>query len=236
MDPFAATKDELLVEVIRLQRRNEELERLLEIGSLPEKVYKFLLDTIIALSATTREVEPETGEHQDRVASLAKEMAITLRLEENQIDACKIGAQLHDIGKVAHNILPLVLLGTSLDARQWRSMRSHPVIGGKILQEFRCPWKLADIVWDHHERLDGSGYPAKKHGNDISIEAGIVCVADVVEAMSTPRRYRQHTPGLDAALEHIYENKGVLYFPDAADACIAVFADGYMFPGTECVQ
>jgi len=240
MDPFAATKDELIIEVIRLRRRNEELERLMKVGSLPTKVYKFLLDTIIALSSTAREVEPDTGEHQDRVAELARLMAETLakplNLKQKQIDACSIGAQLHDIGKIAHNVLPLVLLDCGLNDDQWRDMKSHPIIGGRILQEFDCPWKLADIVWDHHERLNGSGYPAGKQGEDISIEAGIVCVADVVEAMSTPRRYRPQTPGLDAAHEHIYENKGILYYPDVVDACLAVFADGFMFSGTSCVQ
>jgi len=236
MDPFAATKDELIFEILRLRARNEELERLLKLGTIPAQVYKFLLDTIIALSTTAKEVDPDTGDHQDRVAALAKQMAMTLQLDQQKIDVCSIGAQLHDIGKIAHNILPLVISEKTLDENEWRDMKNHPIIGGRILKKFDCPWKFTDIVLDHHERLDGSGYPAGKKGDDISLETAIVCVADVVEAMSATRRYRQATPGLEIALNHVYEKKAILYHPDAVDACLAVFADGFVFPGTPCVQ
>ncbi len=189
------------------------------------------------MSSTVRQAEPDTAKHQDRVAVLAREMALELEFEAEVVDTIGIAAQLHDIGKIGKYVLPLVQFNGSLDEDQWRDMRSHPVIGAQILRSFDCPWRLYPIVWGHHERLDGSGYPEGLKGDDISLPTGVVSVADVVEAMSTSRGYRSETPGLDMALEHIFKNGGVLFHPDAVEACLNVFVKrDFDFPGVNYIQ
>lgn len=238
MDLSALSKNALIVEVIQLQceverlkRRNKELERLLELEVVPTEVYNFLVETIIALSSIIRQAEPGTGNHQDRVAILSRAMAIHMGLTQRQIDTCSIGGQLHDIGKIDVQLLPLVISGKKLNAKEWSDMQDHPEIGAEILDHFKCPWDINNIVKTHHERLNGSGYPIGKTAKDISLEARLVSIADVVEAMCTERPYREETPGLQRALEYIEENSGTLFDPDGVIACRELFEDkGFVFP------
>jgi HD-GYP domain-containing protein (c-di-GMP phosphodiesterase class II) len=139
------------------------------------------------------------------------------------VDAIRMAGSLHDIGKVA---IPTEILmrGRKLDEFEYGLVKRHPQIGYDMLKPIPFPTPIADIVLQHHEKLDGSGYPGGLKGDDILIEAKVICLADTVEAMVS---HRPHRPArsIDAALEEISRNRGVLYDPDAVDACVRLFRE-----------
>ena len=172
--------------------------------------------------------DPYTARHQSRVARLSVAIARELGLSENQIEGLKYAALLHDIGKLS---VPTQILSkpTKLSEEEFALIRSHSRKGYDILKQVDFPWPVAEIVYQHHERLDGSGYPRGLSGDQILLEARILAVADVVDAMVSHRPYRPAL-GLDKALEEIASGKGRLYDPDVADACIRLFREkGFSF-------
>ncbi len=134
-----------------------------------------------------------------------------------------MAAFLHDIGKIS---LPAEILSKAsrLSEVEFSLIKTHPQNGYDILKEIEFPWPVARMVWQHHERLDGSGYPLGISGEDILLGARIIAVADVVEAMASDRSYRP-MPGLEKALEEIGAQKGVLYDPAVVDACLRIFRE-----------
>ncbi len=170
--------------------------------------------------------DPGTAGHQDRVADLARSIAKDMGLSEIQVDAVRLAATIHDIGKISIPAEILAKPGKLTDA-EFRLIRLHPISGYDILKTVDLPWPVADIILQHHERIDGSGYPQGLKGEDILLEARIIGVADVVEAMASHRPYRA-TLGIDKALEEISAKKGTLYDPEAVDACLELFQEkGY---------
>ena len=132
-----------------------------------------------------------------------------------------MGGMIHDLGKIA---VPAEILSKPgrLTDTEFSLIKNHPQVGYNILKEIEFPWPVAQMVFQHHERINGSGYPQGLSGEDILPEAKILAVADVVEAMASHRPYRPAL-GIDTALEEISKNRGSLYDPDAADACLKVF-------------
>ena len=186
------------------------------------------LDGIIAaLTAAIELRDPYTAGHQLRVAELATAIGEEMGLCSDKIEAIRYAGLVHDIGKLA---VPAEILAkpSELTAAEYAIIKSHPEQAYDILKEIDFPWPVADIVLQHHERLDGSGYPQGLKGDEIRLESRIIAVADVVEAMSSHRPYRP-ARGIDAALEEIRRNKGKLYDPDVVDACLAVFEKGFAF-------
>jgi len=157
-----------------------------------------------------------TAGHQRRVAVLSAEIARHLGLNEHEVRGIELAASIHDIGKVA---LPseLLLKPGDLDEHEVAMLRSHVAYGYRILAGIAFPWPVADMVGQHHERMDGSGYPAGLKGDEILLGARIIAAADVVDEMGTPRQYRA-ARGLEAAIEEIRSGRGVLYDPDVVDA------------------
>ena len=140
------------------------------------------------------------------------------------MDFLRIVSTIHDIGKIA---VPAEILSkpTKLSDIEFSMIKVHPQAGYDILKDIEFPWPVAEVVLQHHERMDGSGYPKGLSGDDILLEARIVAVADVMEAMASHRPYRPAL-GLDVAIEEISKNRGRFYDPEVTDACLRLFKDG----------
>jgi len=166
-----------------------------------------------------------TAGHQKRVANLASAIAAKLNLPLHTIEGIHLSALIHDIGKIA---IPAEILTkpTGLSSFELAILRNHVQTGYDILKNIHFPWNIAQIVLEHHERLDGSGYPNGLKGDSICEEARIIAVADVVEAISSDRPYRK-SRGIDAALEEITDNSGKLYDSRAVNACLQVFQEDH---------
>jgi HD-GYP domain-containing protein (c-di-GMP phosphodiesterase class II) len=158
------------------------------------------------------------------VTDLAFAIAARMGLGNGQTQGLLTAAAIHDLGKVA---IPSGILHKpgKLTATEFTLIKSHPEIGFEVLKNINFAWPVAEIVLQHHERLDGSGYPQGLRGGDILLEARILAVADVVEAMASHRPYRP-AHGIDRALQEIAQNAGTLYDPAVVDACLQLFREG----------
>jgi putative nucleotidyltransferase with HDIG domain len=193
-----------------------------------EQVLRTIRGVARAIATVVEIRDPYTAGHQRRVSQLAVAIAREMGLPRERIEGLRVAALLHDIGKVR---VPSDILNKpgSLAGPERAIIQTHPEEGYRILKEIDFPWPVAEIVLQHHERLDGSGYPQGLKGEEILLEARILAVADVVEAMSCHRPYRPAL-GIDKALEEILKKKGVLYDPKVVDACLALFAEqGFAF-------
>ncbi len=188
-----------------------------------------VLNEIIQSMASIIEIkDPYTAGHQRRVADLARAIAARMKLPEEQVDGIHYAASMHDIGKIQ---VPAELLSkpTRLMNLEFEIIKTHPQIGYDILKNIDFPWPIAEIVYLHHERCNGSGYPRGLKNRDIMIEARILAVADVVEAITSHRPYRPALGG-EIAMEEIKHNRGILYDADVVDACVDLFtAGGFIF-------
>ncbi|HNR65112.1 MAG TPA: HD-GYP domain-containing protein [Atribacterota bacterium] len=169
-----------------------------------------------------------TAGHQLRVTKLAVAIAQEMNLSPDHVESVKIASQIHDIGKIG---IPSEILTkpTNLDSIEFSFIKEHPRMGYNILKDVDFSYPIADIILQHHERNDGSGYPQGITGESIILEAKIIAVADVVEAMTSHRPYRA-AMGIDAAMDEILKNKGTLYQPEIVDVCIKLFKEkGFNF-------
>ena len=181
-----------------------------------------------AIARIVEHKDPYTAGHQQRVADLARAVAAEMKLTPENIDAVRMAGLLHDLGKVS---IPSEILTkpTKLTAAEFELIMTHPQVAFDILRPIAFPWPVAEIIHQHHERTNGSGYPRGLKGDEILIEAKVLAVADVVEAMITHRPYRPARK-LEEALLEISANKGILYDPEAADACRRMLVDkGFAF-------
>jgi len=188
-----------------------------------ERVQKRLEETVNALASMTEKRDPYTAGHQQRVAQLAGAIAREMKLSEERIEGILVAATLHDIGKIYEPSEILSKPGI-LTEIEFLMMKVHPQIGYDILKNIEFPWPVATIVLQHHEKLDGSGYPQGLSNGAILLEARILAVADVVEAMASHRPYRAAL-GIESALKEISENRGTLYDTDAVDSCLRLFKE-----------
>lgn len=188
-----------------------------------EQMHDSLVGTVDAIARAVEARDPYTAGHQRRVASLACAIAKRMGLDEDRIEGIRMGATIHDIGKIQ---VPAELLvkPTKLTEIEYMMIQNHAPVGYEILKDIKFPWPVADIAHQHHERMDGSGYPQGLKGEEICLEARIVAVADVVEAMATHRPYKTAL-GIEVALDEIKQNKGILYDTEAVNACLEVFAE-----------
>lgn len=190
----------------------------------PEELLRMLNGTVEAMASLCEEIDPYTAGHQRRVARLACAIAKKMGLSDEQVYGIRVIGVVHDIGKMA---LPDEILSKPgvLNAEELSIVQTHPQVAYDVLKNLEFPWPVAQTVLQHHERVDGSGYPNKLAGEDIILEARILCVADVVESMVSHRPYRP-APGLEKAMEEIELNGGVLYDPMVADACSKLSSNG----------
>jgi len=186
-----------------------------------QKLQKIMEGTIGIIGNITEIRDPYTAGHQKNVSQIATFIAQEMKLPQDKIEGIRISSLVHDVGKIS---IPAEILNkpTKLSEIEYSLIRGHPQTGYDILKSIEFPWPIAKIVLQHHERLDGSGYPKNLKGDKIMLEARIIGVVDVVEAMSSHRPYRPAF-GIDAALKEISQNKGILYDPGVVDACLKLF-------------
>lgn len=186
-----------------------------------KKIQKFLVGSVHSILKTVEMRDPYTSGHQRRVTNLACAIAQEMGLPKDQIDGIRMAGIVHDIGKIYTPAEILTKPGPLTEA-ELSIIRTHPQIGYEILNEIEFPWPVAEIVLQHHERMLGDGYPAGLKGEQILLEARILAVADVVEAMSSHRPFRPAL-GLERALEEISRYRGFHYDPRVVDACLKLF-------------
>ena len=188
-----------------------------------EKLRKSIDGTIRALSTLVEIRDPYTAGHQRKVAQLACAIASRMGLPKNQIEGIRVASEIHDIGKIS---IPSEILAKprKLSAVEFEMIKEHPADGYNILSSIDFPWPIADMVLQHHERIDGSGYPNGLSGEEILLEAKIIAIADTVEAMASHRPYRE-ARGLNIALEELVENSGISYDSELVEVCLRLFKD-----------
>jgi PAS domain S-box-containing protein/putative nucleotidyltransferase with HDIG domain len=197
-----------------------------------DDLHASLEETVASLASTAEKRDPYTAGHQQRVERIACAIARELGFSEERIEGLHIAALLHDIGKIT---LPSEYLAkpTRLTSEEKALMKCHPEVGYQILKNIKFPWPVAEIVYQHHEHLDGSGYPRGLTDADILLEAKILSVADVVEAMSSHRPYRPSL-GINIALDEIRAGRGTRYHAPSVDACLLLILEKHLdFSSTE---
>jgi putative nucleotidyltransferase with HDIG domain len=205
----------LLVEIT--ERKHAE-------GALKEsyqKLQRALEGTIYALALTVEKRDPYTAGHQQRVTNLACAIAVEMGLSEEKINGIRMVGFIHDLGKI---YVPAEILSKpgQLTEMEFVIIKTHAKVGYDILKKVEFPWPVAQVIVQHHERIDGSGYPFGLSGENILLEAKIIGVADVIEAIASHRPYRPAL-GLDKALEEVSQKRGTLYDPEVVDACLRLF-------------
>ncbi len=200
-----------------------------ELASSFLKVRRAQEGTIAVLSRMVESRDVYTAGHQERVARLALALARRMGLTSETQEAVFMAGRLHDVGKIR---VPSEILNKPgrLSPLELAIVREHPQSGWEILRDIDFPWPVADIVLNHHERLDGSGYPRGLGAEALSLEARLIAVADVVEAMSAHRPYRP-APGIEAALDEIRRGAGTIYDEGVVTACLELFRKGFDFDG-----
>jgi putative nucleotidyltransferase with HDIG domain len=187
------------------------------------KLKKSIEDIIYTIGKITETRDPYTSGHQLKVSKLSTAIAQEMKLPPDKIEGIRIASLIHDVGKIS---IPSEILSkpSKLSETEYSLIKNHSQIGYDILKSIEFSWPIAQIVLQHQERLNGSGYPQGLKGDDILLEAKIIAVADVIEAMSSHRPYRPAL-GINKALEEISINRGILYVPEVVDACIKLFKE-----------
>jgi putative two-component system response regulator len=186
-----------------------------------ERLRLALKSTVQAIATVVEMRDPYTAGHQRRVADLARAIGAELGLSDDRLEGIQTAGMIHDIGKIR---IPTEILSkpSKLTVLEFDLIKTHVQAGGDILKDIEFPWPIARMILEHHERVDGSGYPGGLRGANLLPESRILAVADAVEAISTPRPYRPAL-GIEAALEEIVGKRGVLFDADAVDACVNLF-------------
>ncbi|HPN10130.1 MAG TPA: HD-GYP domain-containing protein [Syntrophales bacterium] len=191
-----------------------------------QKLRKTLGSTVQAIANVVETKDPYTAGHQRRVADLAVAIAVEMGLPPDRIEGLQIAGTLHDLGKISvpSEILTMPRMLTNIE---FQIIKNHARAGYEILKDIEFPWPIGRMVLEHHERIDGSGYPQGLPGSQLLLESQILMVADVVEAIASHRPYRP-SKGIEFSLEEIAKNRGILYNPETVDACLRLFREkGY---------
>jgi putative two-component system response regulator len=218
---------ELYLRVHRVLRERKNLEERnraeRENKKALERLKKAIGDIIFAMSRTMELRDPYTAQHQRRAAALAEAIGKQIGLDPIRLEGLSMGGFIHDLGKIS---IPSEILSkpAALTKIEYAIMKTHPQTGYDILKNIDFPWPLAEIALQHHERLDGSGYPSGLKGEQIIFEARIMAVADVVEAMTSHRPYRSAL-GVDQTLDYVAQGSGTVFDSVAVKACLNVFED-----------
>jgi HD-GYP domain-containing protein (c-di-GMP phosphodiesterase class II) len=209
--------DDLAFGIVTLRIRASEAQS-------AQRLLHSMEGTIMAMGAMVEMRDPYTAGHERRVSELSAAIACEMGLTESEVHGIRLAAAIHDLGKIQ---IPAEILAkpTKLTALEYEIIKGHPQAGYNILKEIDFPWPIARMVYQHHERIDGSGYPLGLQEPEISIGAKIMAVADTVEAMSSHRPYRPGL-GIDKALEEIMKNRGRHYDARAVDSCVKLFKEG----------
>jgi putative two-component system response regulator len=208
-----------------VEERSHELVITLETLNESQKKYAHILEqTIQAISLTIEKRDPYTAGHQMRVSQLSVLIAKEMELDENMIEGLRLGAMVHDIGKI---YIPSEILNRpgKLSDIEFMMIKTHSQVGHDIMVNVEFPWPVAEMIYQHHERMNGSGYPRGLKGNEILLEARILAVADVLESMASHRPYRPAL-SIEVAIEEIRGGAGTCFDADVAVACLRLFEKG----------
>jgi len=194
-----------------------------KVRSSYEKLKNAMNNTIKVMSSIIELKDPYTAGHQSRVTELACAIAIEMDLSRQKVDGLRASSLVHDIGKIT---IPAEILSKpgALNEIEFVMIKKHSTVGYDILKQIDFDWPIAEIVLQHHERINGSGYPHGLTGDKMMLESKILAVADVIEAMSSHRPYRPSL-GIEKALEEVSNNRGVLYDPAVVDTCTRIFRE-----------
>jgi len=213
----------ILQDITEHKRMDAELQRTLD------SLRKAFGATIQVMISAIEMRDPYTAGHQKRCADIARAIAMEMGFTQEKVDGIRMVGTIHDIGKLS---VPAEILTkpTKLTGLEFSLIKEHSLSGYEMLKDIESPWPLAEIIYQHHERMNGTGYPRNLKGDEILIEARIMAVADVVEAMASHRPYRAAL-GIKVALEEIEKNRGLLYDDAVVDACLRLFREnGYQLP------
>jgi putative methionine-R-sulfoxide reductase with GAF domain len=215
--------EDLSFGIVGLRMRDERDRALAEQQHYRDRLQNGLQDTVEAIAATVEMRDPYTAGHQRRVADLAAGIAGEMGLPHEKIYAIHLAGIAHDLGKIS---LPAEILSkpAKLSELEFSFIQTHPQAGSDILKDVDFPWPIAQMVLQHHERIDGSGYPLGLKGDDILLEARILAVADVIEAMASHRPYRAGL-GMSAALEEIRSKRGLAFDAEVVDAALRLITE-----------
>lgn len=227
-------REELLARVrthLELNRLRHHLEKEVEertqsLKESEEKLKTTLIESVTAIASTVELRDPFTAGHQRRVAEIARAIAQELGWDKHKIEGLYLAGVVHDVGKI---YIPAEILSKpgKLSDTEFNLIRLHPQAGYNILKGIDFPWPIAQFILQHHERVNGSGYPQGLNGDEILPEARLLMIADVIEAIASHRPYRPAL-GIDVALREIEENRGILFDPQIADAALRLFREkGY---------
>jgi putative nucleotidyltransferase with HDIG domain len=224
-------REELLARVqthLQLYNLSHHLEEMVEqrtrsLKESEERLKKTLLKSVSAVAAMVELRDPYTAGHQRRVAQIADAIARKLGLPEAQIEGINLAAVVHDVGKIS---VPSEILSKPgrLSDPEFALIKQHPKMGYEILKEIEFPWPIAETVHQHHERIDGSGYPLGLKDDEILIEARILAVADIIEAMASHRPYRAGL-GIEKALSEVEQNQGNRFDKKVVEAALVLFRE-----------
>lgn len=215
--------DNLAYAIMSLRTRGEMNQTARDLEKSLEKMQRILMQSVTALAAALSTRDPYTAEHQKKVVRLASAIGYEMGLSRDQIEGIEVAGNLHDIGKI-HVPIEILSKPGKLTELEYSHVKIHSQSGHDIVKDIEFPWPVAEIILQHHERMDGSGYPRGLSGDEILIEARIIAVADVVEAMASHRPYRPAL-GVECALEEISRYQGILYDPQVVDACCRLFQE-----------
>lgn len=210
-------------DITERQRAREQIENYVN------ELESAIQGTVQSISSMMDKRDPYTAGHQRRVGEIAAAIALEMGFDENAIKGIRIAGSIHDIGKIA---IPAEILSkpTKLTNIEYDLIKTHTTIGYEILRDVKFSWPITDVIHQHHEHFDGSGYPNGLRGDEIIVEARIMSVADVIEAIASHRPYRPAL-GLEVALAEIERNRGKFYDPDVAEACLRLFREkGFVLP------
>jgi PAS domain S-box-containing protein/putative nucleotidyltransferase with HDIG domain len=206
----------------------ERKQRAEELKLSATKLKNAMEGTINTLALAAEVRDPYTAGHQQRVSLLSVAIASEMGLSEEQKEGIRVGSSLHDIGKI---YVPAEILSKpgKLKVNEFNLVRDHAEVGYELLKAIEFPWPVAEMIFQHHERYNGSGYPRGLSGDNIMLESSIIAVSDVVESMASHRPYRPAF-NIEKALLEILQNKGTLYHPDVVDCCLKLFNEkGFTF-------
>ena len=229
-------KSQLIIELQKMREKVAGLEEVkfkynqvdIKLKQTYKKLQKFIEGTANIITEVVETRDPYSIGHQQRVSQLAAAIAQEMKLPQDRIEGVRFASLVHDVGKVN---LPTEIVSkpSKLVEVEFNLIKNHPRVGYEILKKVDFPWPIAEIVFQHQEKIDGSGYPRGLKGNDILIEAKILGVANVVEAMSSYKSYRPAL-GIEEALAEIVENKNILFDPEVVDICVKLFKEkGFKF-------
>lgn len=219
-----------LKRVLSERKARSDLETALGDVKLSRDKFRRAMEGIVqAISVTVEMRDPYTAGHQQRVAELACAIAQSMGLNEDDIYGLRMASVIHDLGKIT---VPAEILSKPgrLSELEYELIKNHVQAGYDILEPIEFPWPLADIIIQHHERMDGSGYPGRLRADEIMLQARILAVSDVFETIASHRPYRPSL-GLQHAIDELSENRGKLYDSDVVDACLALIEENrFVFP------